>query len=73
MISPLLLFTLLTVTPVWTSKEIFTSWMDKGQGYEYILEIYTDRGLIPSTFLKSQLQRYIHIPPTTILIFTSKE
>ncbi len=44
MISPLLLFTLLTVTPVWTSKEIFTSWMDKGQGYEYILEIYTDRG-----------------------------
>ncbi len=43
MISPLLLFTLLTVTPVWTSKEIFTSWTDKGVGYEYVLEVYTDR------------------------------
>ncbi len=43
MISVIPILTLLTLTPVWTSKEIFTSWTDKGEAYEYVLEVYTDR------------------------------
>ena len=40
---PLLLSSLLTLTPVWTSREIFSSWTNKGVGYEYVFEVYTDR------------------------------
>jgi len=43
MILPILLSSMLLFTPIWTSKEIFSSWTDKGAGYEYILEVYTDR------------------------------
>lgn len=44
MISLIPIFTLLTLTPVWTSKEIYTSWADRGEGYLYELEVYTDKG-----------------------------
>lgn len=43
MISILPILTLLTLTPVWTSKEIYTSWTDRGEGYVYELEVYTDK------------------------------
>lgn len=33
---------LLTLLPIWTSKEIFPTWAPLGDGYEYVLEISTD-------------------------------
>jgi murein DD-endopeptidase MepM/ murein hydrolase activator NlpD len=36
---------LATAYPIWESKEIYTCWTPVGQGYEYILEVYTDRAL----------------------------
>lgn len=54
---PLLLTTLIaTAYPVWESKELQASWMSQGEGYEYILEVYTDKELT---------QLYLALPPIT--------
>ncbi len=43
MISVIPILALLTVTPVWTSKEIYTIWTNRGEGYMYVLEVFTDK------------------------------
>lgn len=43
MFSSILLSTILTLTPVWTSKEMSISFAYMGQGYEYVFEISADR------------------------------
>ncbi len=35
--------TVLSFSPVWTSKEVYTTWINRGYGYEYVVEIYTDK------------------------------
>ncbi len=56
MIGGILLSTILTLTPVWSSKEVFFVWESMGQGYEYIFETYTDVEL---------KNLYFTLPPTT--------
>ena len=38
-----LLSPILALNPVWTSKEIYITWSYKGPGYEYVVEVYTDK------------------------------
>ncbi len=43
MFPSILLSTLLTLTPVWTSREMSISFAYMGQGYEYVFELSADR------------------------------
>ena len=56
MIVPLLLSTILALTPVWESKSVHFSWESKGEGYVYEFESYTDWELT---------KLYLTLPPTT--------
>ncbi len=38
----LLSLSILSTNPVWESKEILFQWNNKGVGYEYVVEVYTD-------------------------------
>lgn len=42
MLSTILLSPILALLPVWSSKEIYLTWANLGEGYEYVLEIATD-------------------------------
>ena len=57
MVSLIPILTLLTLTPVWTSKDVYTTWADRGEGYIYELEVYTD---------KEYTQLYISTQPSEI-------
>lgn len=56
MIIPLLLSTILALTPVWESKSVHFSWESKGEGYVYEFETYKDWELT---------NLYFKLPPIT--------
>ncbi len=56
MLLPVLLSSMLTLAPAWSSKEILFSWEYQGVNFEYVFEIYRDRELT---------NIYSTLPPTT--------